>query len=165
MLIEIDDIKLNKPKRKKRRYNDPILDNSYNKGEVSFHQFDKKVEINKQYVSTRLDDSYNAHDYYRKELLNEEIADIYDESKWGKTYGLVKKVPKKDLTELFLHLRNTIKDITYTEIELFIEIADYLDIKYEILYEMIPNVYKKRLLNELDREFDNIQKTKILKLF
>jgi len=163
--MEITLDRIQKPKKKRRRYNDPIFDNSYNKGEIEFQPFEPKIEINKQYVDNRLDDSYNAYDYYRKEVLHGEIDAIYNNSDWNKYYDTNKKIPKRDLTEVYLYIIKNLKDKSFTIIETFIEIADYLGIKYKLLYEMIPNAYKKNLLKELDKEYNNINKNKFLKLF
>jgi len=152
-------------KRKSRMYNDPIFDNNYNKGEIEYKQFDQKVEIDNQYLSSRLDDCYNAHDTYRKAILNEEIDKIFQNSKWRDRITIKKKIPKYELAEVFHFIREKIEDTTYSEIEIFIEIADYLDLKYKILYDMVSNNQKRKLLLELEESFSMIDKIKKYKLF
>ena len=154
-----------KPRAKKRNYNDPIFDNHFNKGEIDCVPFETKVEIDKQYATSRLDECYNSHDYYRNGVLNKAITEIYKGSKWDLAYTIKKKIPKCELSELFQFIREALVDETYSEIEIFVEIADYLDIKYKNLFDMVSNGQKRKLLGELNEEFSMIRKLKTQKLF
>ena len=62
-------------------------------------------------------------------------------------------------------IRDGIIDDTYSEIEIFIEISDYLGLKYKALYDMVSNLEKRKLLMELDGEYSIIRKLQTLKLF
>ena len=150
---------------KSRRYNDPILDNSYKKGEIDFQYFDNKIEIDSTFKNDTLNDHYNSHEYYRSNLLADQIDKIFKKTKWDLSYPMKKKIPKIELSELFQYIRNKINDTTYSESEIFIEIADYLNVKYDVLYAMIPVMYKREFLQELDDVYEIKSKLNIFKLF
>ena len=150
---------------KSRKYNDPILDNSYKKGEIDFQYFDNKIEIDSNFKNETLSDYYNSYEYHRSKLLAEMIDSIFKKTKWDLSYPIKKKIPKIELSELFQYIRNKITDTTYSESEIFIEIADYLNVKYDVLYVMIPVIYKRELLQELDEVYKIKSKLKIFKLF
>jgi len=157
--------KLVKPfPKKSRRPGDKIFDNKFNRGEVDVVPFEKVVELDKQYINTVMSDCYNAYDYFRIAKLNKIISEIYKGTKWDEAY-VSKRVPKFELSEIFEYLRSRIEDTTYSEIEIFVEIADCLDVKYKTMYEMVPNLQKKKLLEELNEAFDIEKKIKTYRLF
>jgi len=157
--------KLVKPLPKKfRRPNDKIFDNKFNRGEIEYQPFEKSVEIDKRYINDIMINHYDSYDYYRMSKLNEEINRIYVDTKWDEAYKN-KRIPKFELSEIFEYIRSKITDTTYSEIEIFIEIADCLAVKYNTLYEMVPNLYKKKLLEELNENFDIVEKIKKYRLF
>lgn len=151
------------PKRS-RRPNDKIFDNKFNRGEIDFQPFEKNVEIDKQYVNDQMLNYYNSYDYYRIEELTKVIGTIYEGTKWWATYHS-KRIPKFELSEIYQYIRSRIEDTTYTESEVFVEIADFLDVRYITLYEMVSNVYKKKILEELNENFNIQSKLKTYKLF
>jgi hypothetical protein len=150
--------------RPKRNGNDKIFDNSYNRGDVSYEIFGA-IEVDKSYAKARLDSYNNSQDYYRLHLLYDIVETIYHNTEWYNMFGNVKKIPKQELCELYAHIFSHIEDDTFTNIEKFASIADFLDINYKILYEMMPHAYKVDIIQELDEKYNVIQKHKIVKLF
>ena len=53
----------------------------------------------------------------------------------------------------------------YTNVEKFLEIADFMNINYEVLYKELSMMYKQNLLAELDNQYHLFEKRKVHKLF
>jgi hypothetical protein len=150
--------------RKKRVCGDKIFDNSFNRGDIDFEVFGQ-VEIDKTYAKDRMESYTNSHDYYRLHNLYETVEIIYNETDWKRIYGNIKKIPKQELCEIYEYIFSRIDDETYTYIEKFISIADYLDVNYKILYDMMPHIYRAKVIQELDEKYNVLKKYKIVKLF
>lgn len=150
--------------RKQRNGGDKIFDNSYNRGDIDYENFGI-VEIDRTYARERLESYNNSQDYYRMKLLFEKIDEIYLDTEWKKIYGKNKKIPKQELSEIYDTIINKLDDETYTNIEKFVAIAEFLDINYKILYDMIPHLYRANIIQELDEKYNVLKKHKIVKLF
>jgi hypothetical protein len=142
-----------------RRPGDKILDNSYNLGTVEFESYENFV-IDPTFKDT-VDDYTKYHDYKLYEILD----NIIENSKWKEYKTINKKISKFDISEYFEYMRSNFKETTYSEIEIFITIADIVNINYKLFYDMIPNQYKTILLKELDKNYDIFKDIKSTKLF
>lgn len=150
--------------KKSRDKSDKIFDNSYNSGTIDFEQF-SEIQILSEYEKNQLAPYYEAQDYYRTEKLIINIDSIWKRTEWYKSFGQVKKIPKHVLSEIFTYITLNIEDKTYTNCELFVGIADFLDVMYKILYEMIPPVYKIKILKEIDEKYKILDKNDTISLF
>lgn len=148
-------------KRQKRKQ-DLILDNKYNRGDYDFDQL-PNVKIIEEIEN--LDVYHSSYEHYRNESLNDNLTSIWDDTEWKKYYGNVKRIPKDKLSQIYTHFKIKFKDSTYSNVEIFIGIADFLDVNYKTLYEMTSTLFKQELLEELNSKYDMINEDKIYKLF
>lgn len=148
--------------KRRKRTQDLILDNKYNRGEYDFEQL-PNVKILEQFQN--LEVYHSSYEYYRNESLNESLSLIWDDTEWKKYYKHNKKIPKDQLSELYTFFKKNFDDSTYTNIELFIGIADFLDVNYKNLYDMTSTLFKQELLEELNNKYNIINENKIYKLF
>lgn len=152
--------------KKLRSKNDKIFDNTYNAGLIEYEQF-SSVKISAEYESALLSSYYDAQDYYRNETLMSLINDLWIQTKWFKMFGQLKKVPKQYLSEIFTYFIDCIllSDTTYSNCEMFVIIADFLDVTYKSLYEMISPIFKIKILKEIDEKFNVLNTNKTISLF
>jgi hypothetical protein len=153
MLIKLMEMPMN------RRPGDKILDNSYNSGTVEFESYNN-FAIDPIFKDTT-DDYTKYHNYKLYEILN----DIIENSKWKEYKTINKKISKFDISEYFEYMRSNFKETIYSEIEIFITMADIVNVNYKLFYDMIPNQYKTILLKELDKNYDIFKDIKSTKLF
>ena len=147
-----------------RTTDDPIFDNSFNKGEIDYEIFGK-VKVDRDFSDSRLNNYYQSYDYYRIVQLNNIISKIWNDSEWKNSYKIKQKIPKQNLSEIYNYIRNKIFDDTYTEIEMFVGIADFLDVNFKNLFDMILPKYKMLIVKELDNKYKIISKKRNRKLF
>lgn len=161
---DIKNIKKVVKKERKRWSNDKIFDNNFNKGEINYDVY-KEIQIDCTWSDAFSQQYYNSQQYYRKHELNKIIEKIYLTTEWQKYYSNNKKIPKQELSQIFSYIKSEIIDDSYTNIEIFIAIGDFLDVNYKILYEMVAPEFKIALLRELNKEFNKIKEDNIVKLF
>lgn len=149
---------------KKRKPNDKIFDNKFNSGEIEFEAF-HAPEIDHSYSAQFLDNYRNNYDVFRYEQLSEIILDLWEKSTWYNKFGKKRRIPKEYLGEIFFCIRKDISDQTYTHIEIFTGIADFFNLNYKALYDMIAVSSKIELLKELDDKYNIFNKKHITKLF
>lgn len=160
---DVQNIKKVVKKERKRWGDDKILDNQFNKGEIDY-QTHKAIEVDPAWSNAHSQQYYNSHDYYRKHELNDIIESVYQDTVWVKHYQN-KKIPKQELSQIFAFFKERIKDDTYSNIEIFIGVGDFLDVNYKILYEMVAPEFKIELLQELNKQFKKLKEDNIIKLF
>ncbi len=153
-----------KTRRKKKKTNDKILHNKYNRGDVEYTDF-SEPKIDVSFRMGRLNDSYDSYDSYRMLELNNYIYTIYKNTTWERVYDTTKRIPKQDLSEVYSFLKERITDTTYTNSEIFVTIAQFLDVNMGILYSMIGPAYKEELIEELKVYRPKLIKNKIAPLF
>ena len=151
------------PNKKKRNF-DLILDNQYNRCEIEYSNY-TQIKIDDNFIEERSDIYYNAHEHFRVEMLNNMIGDIWNKTEWSENYEQTKKVAKHDLSEIYSFIKHKFKDDTYSNSDVFVGIADFLDIDYKILYEMITPKFKQEIIKELDDKFHVLKRRRIYKLF
>jgi len=142
-----------------RRPGDKILDNSYNSGTIEFENYNN-FAIDPAFKDT-IDDYSKYHNYKLYEILN----NIIENSKWKEYKTTNKKISKFDISEYFEYMRSNFKETIYSEIEIFITMADIVNVNYKLFYDMIPNQYKAILLKELDKNYNIFKNIKSTKLF
>jgi len=161
-MIIIKDLKTDKKvKRKRIDKNDPMFDNAYNKGEIEFDDLGLPTV---DYGSSLLITTYSYDDHRQNELY-EVIYQIYLDSKFSKKGLKDKKFLKKDLLDVFIHLSKPLYPKGYSHVEIFTSIAEFLNVDYKMLYEIVPNSVKTPILKECSDKHKHIQKISSKKLF
>lgn len=149
---------------KKRRPDDKILDNKYNKGEVEYEEF-TEPKIDPSFRLGRLNESYDSYDHYRMIDMNNFILGVYKDTIWYKSYDINKRIPKQELSEIYHFIKEQITDTSFTNTEIFIIIAQFLDVNMSILYKMIGLAYKCELIDELKKYKPKLIEDNIAPLF
>lgn len=153
------------PSKRSRRWGgDKILDNSYNRGDTEFEEFNK-VEVEHDFSDRYLDSSYNSHEYFRNRSLYGMIDRVYSQTSWNDEYGWNKRIPKGVVPGVYDHIVQSIDMANHTHLELFYAIADYLDLEEGNLYDSIGPAYKEKVLMELEEKTGILHKKRIKKLF
>lgn len=148
-------------RKKRRRPNDKIFDNAYNKGEIELENLGVPTV---DYGSSLLTTTYTYDDFRQNELY-ELLYQVYDESGFSKCDTKETKFLKKDLLEIFSHLSKPLLTKGYSYIEVFTSIAEFLSVDYKMLYETVPNSIKTPILKECGDKFTHIQVVSSKKLF
>jgi hypothetical protein len=138
---------------------DKIFNNKFNTGEIEYEVFGK--------ISLKGSNSDgDSYEEYNEKKLQEEIYDIFINSKYYEEYIKNKKVPKGEVSEIYYYFDDRIPQTEeVTAVEKFINIAEFMSISYEVLYQELAPVYKEKLLRELDNKYDIFTKRKIKRLF
>jgi hypothetical protein len=138
---------------------DKIFNNRYNSGEIDFEIFGKITIID----SSSRDDVFD--EYYERKI-QQDIYEIFIGSKYYEEYTKNKKVPKSEVAEIYYYFDERLPETEEVNaIEKFINIAEFMSISYEVLYQELGPVYKEKLLRELDKKYKVFSKKKIKRLF
>ena len=112
----------------------------------TFQQFGK-FGVNEDWVSKFNEETRQAHESYETKLLREDLYKIFTESYFYEKHIKTKKVPKQDMLKIFLYFYDNVKNPErYTTVEKFIEIANFMEMNFDILYKELPMVYKHNLI-------------------
>lgn len=143
---------------------DKIFSNDYNTGNLDFEEYNlPKVES--FYAESNLDDCYDSYEYHRKKVLEDRVDQYFKESEHGKILVTKKKLPKQVLPLVYVSIRERFIDNDYLGSEIFIGIAEYFGVNYEVLYENIPSIYREELVRELDDKYGMLKKKGVKRLF
>jgi hypothetical protein len=148
----------------KKFYRDKIFNNDYNVGNVEYELFDIP-KVDQFYADSNLENCYDSFEYSRKMNLEQLVDSHFKNTIYGKMFAYKKKIPKQLLSQVFTSVRDQFNNSDYTGSEIFIGIAEYFGINYEVLYENIPSVYREELVRELDEKYSMLKKKRIRKLF
>ncbi len=148
----------------KKYYRDKIFYNDYNVGNIDYETFDIP-KVDTFYADVNLTDCYDSFEYNRKKTLEQTVDTYFQNTIYGKMFAFKKKIPKQILSQVFTSIRDQFLNSDYTGSEIFISIAEYFGINYEVLYENIPSVYREELVKELDEKYSMLKKKRIRKLF
>lgn len=147
----------------RNRDRDKIFDNSYNRGEVECDYYNEpKVSNN---FLTCIANSRSEYEIQKSLELNNIIHNLYINSSWNVNVKDIHKITKNEMTLLLEYLDSNIKLEDYSFCEVFVSIADYLDMNYKTLYEVATLDIKMRLNQELDVFFDVHNNPKTICLF
>lgn len=146
----------NKPK-------DKIFGNDFNSGNIDTEKL-PSIGIDPIYARSILDDCLNMDEYHEKKQLLEMTVVIFESSQWG-SLPLNKKFSKELQPFIFADLFKGLDGNGYTVIDMFIAIAEFMDISYERVYEIAGLKMKERLINELEDKYRMLSKKKINRLF
>ena len=139
---------------KRKRLPDKILDSAYKRYEVEPDYFKKSdLEVEKFYESKYLTDIRDEITYYNNEL-DEEIYNIWQTLKWSKIYNKKKRIPIDDLLPIYGDITSSLKPI-YEYCDMFMHIAEFLNVGYKDLYNKLSIKYQEQLLKEMDIKYPN----------
>jgi hypothetical protein len=161
--VKKDKPKTDKKKEDDKKRRDKIFNNDFNTGNIESERF-PNIQIDVGYASSILDDCYNMEDYMEKKKLLELTVEVFEKSQWG-NLPLDKKFSKELQPFIFNDLFKGLDDQTFTAIDMFICIAEFMDISYERVYEIAGLKMKERLINELEGKYKMLSKKKISRLF
>jgi len=137
---------------------DKIFGNKFNTGEVEYEAF-PKIRIDTPENLDILED-YNAMEM-QKELLR-----IFEGAPFYANYTTNRKIPKGESCEIFYHFEKELKlTKDLRTMEIFLLVADFMEMKYETLYKEISVKHKESILKDMDEEFGIFKKKNIHRLF
>jgi len=142
---------------------DKIFGNDFNTGNLDSEKF-PDIQIEFGYASSILDDCYNTEDYNEKKELLQLTVDVFTKSQWG-NLSLEKKFSKELQPFIFNDLYKGMEGKGYTSIDIFICIAEFMDVSYERIYEIAGLKMKEQLINELESKYKTLSRKKINRLF
>ena len=149
---------------KRRKPNDKIFDNNYNKGELEYEQF-RPVEIDKSYSVARMDEYNNSFDYHQSVRLQRKFHVLFRKSEWYSVFKKTKQIPKFEIMEAYSYFYKKLKNLTTSDCDIFIVFSDYLSLNYKVFYELLPYQYKANILKELDDKYNIGEIQKVGRLF
>jgi len=138
---------------------DKIFNNKFNSGEVEYEVFGK-ISVKSEFATR------DAHDEFIENQLQEEIYDIFIASSYYDEFSKSKKVSKSEAASIFYYFEERLPNTAdISTLDKFINIAEFMSIPYEVLYNELAPVYKEKLLRELDNKYHIFSKRKIKRLF
>ena len=126
-------------------------------GSISF-------DISPQWVDDRPED-----EKIHTENLRREIHTLIEESRFKHfneidEFGESKKLRKIDINQIYEYLEEELC-VNYSRIEIFAETADYFNVHSTKFYNALSNIFKERLIEELDQKTNILGRKNIKKLF
>jgi hypothetical protein len=138
---------------------DKIFNNRYNTGDLDFEQFGK-IEINEIHRPS------DAFEEYVADRIQQDLYKIFKSAEFYEEYSKNKKVPRTDIAKIYYFFDDRLASSeAISAIEKFINIAEFMSLSYEVLYEELAPVYKERLLKELDSKYAIFKRKRIHRLF
>lgn len=146
-----------------RQKTDKIFDNNFEAGEFELNG-DISFNINSQYVDDRPEE-----EKIHTENLRKYMHSLIEESRFRHfneidEFGASKKLRKIDINQIYEFLEDELSS-RYSRIEIFAETADYFNIHSTKFYNSLSNVFKERLIEELDQKTNVLNRKNIKKLF
>ena len=142
---------------------DKIFDNDFNTGNISTENL-PNIRVDFSYASGNLSEYYTADEYYEKTELTQLVYKSFKESQWG-NLPLNKKFSKELMPFIFKDILKDIDGKGYSATDMFICIAEFMDVTYEKAYEAAPLRIKERIIKELDNKYHLLKKKNIKRLF
>ena len=147
----------------KEEKRDKIFGNDFNTGNIDIESL-PDIKIDASYAKSNLEDCYNADDYAEKKAIMDAVYAAFHESQW-KNLPLTKKFSKELMPYIFNDLFKAIDGNGFTATDMFIAIAEFMDISYERVYEIAGLKMKERLIHELENKYKILSKKNIKRLF
>jgi hypothetical protein len=148
---------------KKDERRDKIFGNDFNTGNIKSENF-PDIKVESSFSSSFLDDCYDAEEYMTRKDLMEKVYDVFKNSQWG-SLPLDKKFSKELMPFIFNDLYKGLCDQGYPTVDIFICIAEFMDVSYEKVYDVAGIKVKERILKELESKYKVLSKKKINRLF
>jgi hypothetical protein len=146
-----------------RNKTDKIFDNNFESGDFELNG-DISFNINSQYIDDRPEEE-KIHTEYLRKLMHS----LIEESRFKHfnnidDFGASTKLRKIDINQIYEYLEDELST-KYSRIEIFAETADYFNIHPTKFYNSLSNVFKERLIEELDKKTNVLNRKNIKKLF
>jgi hypothetical protein len=146
-----------------RQKTDKIFDNNF---ESPDFELDSSIsfDISPQWVDDRPED-----EKIHTENLRREIHALIEESRFKHfneidEFGDSKKLRKIDINQIYEFIEDELAN-SYSRIEIFAETADYFNVHSTKFYNALSNIFKERLIEELDQKTNILGRKNIKKLF
>lgn len=146
---------------------DKILNNSFNSGEIEYHDFTGPMKIDDR-VAEQYKDQLNENiiEVHIIKMMENQIFQLFEESKYFEKYKNPKKVDKSDMVKMYYFFKDNLQqENSYSSVEIFIGFAEFFQINYDQLYNVIGVKDKENLLKELHEKYGLSNKIKTKKLF
>ncbi len=111
-----------------------------------------------------IEGSYDEEAYLHHKKLEETVFLAFQSSRWY-PLSYKKKIPKDLIPHLFQDILEKLEDVEFGFSEKFVVICDFIQVKYDKAYELVPVRYKELIINELDDKYGVLSKRKIKRLF
>ena len=138
---------------------DKIFNNRFNTGDLEYEVFGQIRVLDENQPG-------DVYEEYVERRIQEDIYKIFLESPYYEDYTKNRKVSKNVVGEIYYYFEERLpgkEDITV--IDKFTNIADFMGIPYEVLYNELAPTYKEKLLRELDSKYHVFKRNKIKRLF
>lgn len=149
-----------KPKEKEK---DKIFGNDFNMGNLAFNDF-PVIKVDGEYANSHLDDVYDSEDYHIRKELTEKCYEIFKKSQWA-DLPLNKRFSKELMPFIFNDLFKELDVDNNSAVDIFITIAEFMDVPYEKVVECAGIKIKERITFELDQKYKILKSKSIKRLF
>ena len=138
---------------------DKIFNNRFNTGDLEYEVFGA--------IKLAIDGEGNdIYEEYIENRIQEDIYQIFLQSPYHEEYLKNRKVSKNAVAEIYYYFDDRLpgrEDIS--AINRFTNIAEFMGIPYEVLYQELAPTYKEKILRELDSKYHVFKKKRIKRLF
>jgi len=146
---------------------DKIINNSFNSGDLNYEDFSGPMKVHDSVFSLYEDQlSDNLIEYRTLKMLDDELYVMFEESPYFEKYKKPKRVDKNDMVKIYYYFKEKLIDSKkFSNMEIFIGIAEFFQINYDQLYSEVGVLDKEFLLKELNEKYGLSNRIKTKKLF
>ena len=141
---------------------DKIINNSYDAVEYGTESLKPTSISISPLVSDRYEESIseNIDEVFLRKQLYEDVANIYENSKYFAKYGKeYKKLEKADVADIYYSFKNELKKTNdYNIVQIFCAIAEFFELNYKTLYNDIITIEDKAAILENLKETYGLEK-------
>jgi hypothetical protein len=138
---------------------DKIFNNRFNSGDLEYEVFG----------AIKLHGDSSTSDVYEEYIENriqQDIYSIFQDSIYFVEYSKNRKVSKNTVAEIYYYFEERLPgSADISAIDKFTNIAEFMGIPYDVLYNELAPTYKEKLLRELDNKYHVFARNKIKRLF
>jgi hypothetical protein len=149
---------------KKKRKDDKIFGNDYNTGNLEFEFYGKMKPATGDADTLNSAFTDNSFSSYERKLLRDELFIIFKAAPFYQKYIETKRTKKAEMFNIYYHFVKNIKG-KYSVIQTFTEIANFMNMNYKDMYHLLLPNDKQDIIQELDDEFNILEKKSIKRLF
>jgi len=92
--------------------------------------------------------------------IDEEIYELYINSRFYKIYGLTGRVKREDVIAIYREFRESLIPSGYQELEMFLRICDFFPIDYNVIHRRMTSLERERVFRSIFKR--NFKHTKRL---
>lgn len=122
------------------------------------HYFKEIIEVDKS--STYHTESIDNESYIRAKLVKERVYDVLKENTTINFLNNRRKPSRNDFNQYYSLLRINLKDESFTNVELFNELAVYFSDNLFNMFKLLDNSYRNVIINELQDHIGKNQSSK-----